>query len=56
MERQYIKGSLIRYIFHNEENLYTVARIRVIEATESDVEKEVIITGYMARMYEQETS
>lgn len=55
MERQYIKGSLIRYIFHNEENLYTVARIRVIEATESDVEKEVIITGYMARMYEQET-
>lgn len=51
----YIKGSLIRYIFHNEENLYTVACIRVQETNEDYTEKDVIITGYMAKMYEQET-
>lgn len=51
----YIKGSLLHYIFHNEENLYTVARIRVQETTENYEDKEVVITGYMAEMYEQET-
>lgn len=56
MERtNYIKGSLVRYIFHNEENLYTVARIRVQETTENVSEKEVTITGYLPHLYEHES-
>src|SRR5690606_24390985 len=56
MERtNYIKGSLVRYIFHNEENLYTVARIRVHETTENVSEKEVTITGYLPHLYEHES-
>lgn len=51
----YIKGSLMRYIFHNEENLYTVARIRVQETTENFSEKEVIVTGYLPEIYEHES-
>ncbi len=51
----YIKGSLLRYIFHNEENLYTVARIRVLETTENYREHDVVVTGYMDKMYEHET-
>ena len=56
MERtNYIKGSLVRYIFHNEENLYTVARIRVQETTENFSDKEAIITGYLPQLYEHES-
>lgn len=55
MERtNYIKGSLVRYIFHNDENLYTVARIRVQETTENFSDKELIITGYLPQLYEHE--
>ncbi|WP_240613550.1 SF1B family DNA helicase RecD2 [Pueribacillus theae] len=54
-EPTYIKGSLIHYLFHNEENLYTVARIRVRETTEDLSEKDIVVTGYMPQMYEQET-
>lgn len=54
-EQKYIKGSLLHYVFHNEENLYTVARIRVRETNENYEDKDVIITGYMPQIYEQET-
>lgn len=51
----FIKGSLLHTIFHNEENMYTVARIRVLETTEDFAEKTVVITGFMPELYEQET-
>lgn len=54
-EETYIKASLLQYIFHNEDNLYTVARVRVHESSEQNVEKEVVITGYLSQLYEQET-
>ena len=42
----YIKGKPIVTIFHNEQNLYTVLRIRVEESNLEMDEKEVAVTGY----------
>jgi exodeoxyribonuclease V alpha subunit len=54
-EAKYIKGKHIVTIFHNEQNLYTVLRIRVEETNELYEEKEAVITGYFPRIHEQET-
>ncbi len=54
-EAKYIKGKHLVTIFHNEQNLYTVLRIRVEETNESYDEKEAVITGYFPRVHDQET-
>lgn len=54
-EKKYIKGRHIVTIFHNENNLYTVLRIRVEETTENFHEKEAVITGYFPEIHENET-
>ncbi|MGR3765149.1 SF1B family DNA helicase RecD2 [Rossellomorea sp. NS-SX7] len=54
-EEIYIKGRHLVTIFHNEENLYTVVRIRVDETNHSYEEKEAVITGHFPRIYEEET-
>jgi exodeoxyribonuclease V alpha subunit len=54
-EQKYIKGKHLVTIFHNEQNLYTVLRIRVEETNENYEEKEAVITGYFPRLHEQET-
>lgn len=48
----FIKGTCISVIFHNEETLYTVVRIRVEETNEAPVEEEVIVTGHFPRISE----
>lgn len=45
-EERYIKGRPIVTIFHNEQNLYTVLRIRVDESNEAGVNKDAVVTGY----------
>lgn len=52
---KFIKGRHLVTIFHNEQNLYTVLRIRVDETNESYEEKEAVITGYLPKMHEHET-
>ncbi|AND41611.1 ATP-dependent RecD-like DNA helicase [Cytobacillus oceanisediminis] len=52
---KFIKGRHLVTIFHNEQNLYTVVRIRVDETNDSYDEKEAVITGYLPKMHEQET-
>lgn len=53
---KFIKGKHLVTIFHNEQNLYTVLRIRVEETNdESYEEKEAVITGYFPRIHEQES-
>lgn len=42
-------------IFHNEQNLYTVLRIRVEETNHEYDDKEAVITGYFPKIHEQET-
>jgi len=54
-QEKFIKGQLLTTIFHNEQNLYTVLKIRVEETNENYEEKEAVITGYFPRMYEEET-
>lgn len=54
-EEKFIKGRHLVTIFHNEQNLYSVIRIRVDETNEGSADKEAIITGYFPKMHEQET-
>jgi len=51
---KFIKGKPIVTIFHNEQNLYTVLRIRVDETNENYNDREAVITGYFPRIHEQE--
>ena len=50
-----MKGKHLVTIFHNEQNLYTVLRIRVEETNERYDDKEAVITGYFPRVHEQES-
>lgn len=52
---KFIKGKHLVTIFHNEQNLYTVLRIRVEETNEQYEDKEAVVTGYFPRIHEQET-
>ncbi|MBM7701417.1 ATP-dependent RecD-like DNA helicase [Metabacillus iocasae] len=52
--RNYIKGTAIVTVFHNEENLYNVTRIRVKETNIALDEKEAVVTGYFPRLHEDE--
>ncbi|MBA4538443.1 ATP-dependent RecD-like DNA helicase [Bacillus aquiflavi] len=54
-QKKYIKGRHLVTIFHNEQNLYTVLRIRVEETNLAYAEKEAVITGYFPVVHEQET-
>lgn len=51
---KFIRGKHIVTIFHNEQNLYTVLRIRVEETNENYDDKEAVITGYLPKIHEQE--
>ncbi|MDG5786469.1 ATP-dependent RecD-like DNA helicase [Evansella sp. AB-P1] len=44
-EKNYIKGDLIHLIYHSEESLYTVAKIKVFETNHPMDEKEATIVG-----------
>ncbi|WP_108669625.1 ATP-dependent RecD-like DNA helicase [Peribacillus acanthi] len=50
-----MKGRHLVTIFHNEQNLYSVVRIRVDETNAVYDEKEAVVTGYFPQMYEHET-
>ncbi|RLQ98114.1 SF1B family DNA helicase RecD2 [Falsibacillus albus] len=54
-EEEYVKGRHIVTIFHNEQNLYSVIRIRVDESNVPNQDKEAVITGYFPKIHEQET-
>ncbi|OZM57811.1 ATP-dependent RecD-like DNA helicase [Lottiidibacillus patelloidae] len=44
-ERSFIKGTLRALIYHNEENLFTIAKINIKETNEGISEKEIVVTG-----------
>ncbi|MDP4083405.1 MAG: ATP-dependent RecD-like DNA helicase [Bacillota bacterium] len=52
---KFVKGKHLVTIFHNEQNLYTVLRIRVEETNDQYDDKEAVITGYFPKIHEQET-
>lgn len=45
--KDYIKGELLHLIFHNEDTLYTVAKMRVNESAVKLEDKEVTVVGMM---------
>jgi exodeoxyribonuclease V alpha subunit len=51
----YIKGRHLVTIFHNEQNAYTVLRIRVDETNDKYDDKEAVVTGYFPRIHEHDT-
>jgi len=54
-EKKYVKGRHLVTIFHNEQNLYSVLRIRVDETNHDYDDKEAVITGYLPKMNEEES-
>lgn len=54
-EKQFMKGRHLVTIFHNEDNLYSVVRIRLDETNLDYEEKEAVVTGYFPRIHEHET-
>jgi exodeoxyribonuclease V alpha subunit len=52
---KFMKGKHLVTIFHNEQNLYTVLRIRLEETNENYDDKEAVITGYFPKILEQDT-
>lgn len=54
-QAKYVKGKLLVTIFRNEQNLYSVIRIRVEETNADYQDKEAVVTGYFPKIYEQET-
>ncbi len=51
---QFLKGRHIVTIFRNDENFYTVLRIRVTETDGNYEEKEAVVTGYFPAVHDQE--
>lgn len=51
----FMKGRHIVTIFHNDQNLYSVVRIRVDETNAAYDEKEAVIVGYFPPIHEHET-
>ena len=54
-EKLFMKGRHLVTIFHNEENMYSVVRIRLDETNLNYDEKEAVVTGYFPRIHEHET-
>ncbi|MCL6570633.1 MAG: ATP-dependent RecD-like DNA helicase [Bacillus sp. (in: Bacteria)] len=54
-EGKFVKGRPIVTIFHNEQNLYTVLRIRVDETNDQYKDKEAVVTGYFPKIHDGET-
>jgi exodeoxyribonuclease V alpha subunit len=52
---KFVKGKHLVTIFHNEQNLYTVMRIRVEETNDDYDDKEAVVTGYLPKIHEQES-
>lgn len=51
---QFLKGRHIVTIFRNNENFYTVLRVRVAETDGTYDEKEAVVTGYFPAVHEHE--
>ncbi|MDP4162801.1 MAG: ATP-dependent RecD-like DNA helicase [Bacillota bacterium] len=52
---KFVKGRHLVTIFHNEQNLYTVLRIRVEDTNDTYEDKEAVITGHFPKIHEQES-
>lgn len=54
-KERYVKGLVKVVIFHNEQNLYSVLKVRVHETSEDIEDKEITVTGYFPLLHEDDT-
>lgn len=54
-DEPFLKGTIQAVIFHNESNLYSVLKVKVIETSENLEEKTASVTGYFPALHEEET-
>ncbi|MFV2046742.1 ATP-dependent RecD-like DNA helicase [Metabacillus litoralis] len=54
-KERYVKGLVKVVIFHNEQNLYSVLKVRVHETSEDIEDKEITVTGYFPFLHEDDT-
>ncbi|WP_226667271.1 ATP-dependent RecD-like DNA helicase [Metabacillus litoralis] len=52
---KYVKGLVKVVIFHNEQNLYSVLKVRIHETSEDIEDKEITVTGYFPLLHEDDT-
>lgn len=52
-ESLFVKGELIHFIYFNEENYYTVARIKIHKSNVNINDKELVIVGTIPKLEEQ---
>lgn len=50
----HVKGEVIRILFQNSDNYYTVIKVDVMDSNE-DFDQEVTIVGYLPQIVEGET-
>lgn len=51
---RYVKGLVKVVIFHNEQNLYSVLKVRVHDTSENIEDKEITVTGYFPLLHEDD--
>ncbi|MBS2969806.1 ATP-dependent RecD-like DNA helicase [Metabacillus sp. KIGAM252] len=54
-EKPFVKAVIRAVIFHNEQNLYTVLKAKLLESNLEFDEKEITVTGYFPLLAEEET-
>ena len=52
-DKTYVKGELIHFIYVNEENYYTVARVKVHDTNVSLEEKDIVVVGTIPKINEE---
>ncbi|SET66351.1 exodeoxyribonuclease V alpha subunit [Salinibacillus kushneri] len=53
-EKGYIKGSLLRTIFHNAEERFSIALIRIIDTNEPFKDKEIVVKGHFPPLEQEQ--
>ncbi|MBD1381253.1 SF1B family DNA helicase RecD2 [Metabacillus arenae] len=51
---RYLKGVISIVIYHNEQNLYTVLKVKIEDTSENYEEKDITVTGYFPQLHEEE--
>src|SRR5699024_4894510 len=49
-ERGYIKGEIVFTIYENEAELFSIAKIKIVETNEEYEEKEIVVKGYFYQL------
>src|SRR5699024_3422510 len=54
-ERKYIKGELVHMIFHNQEEQFSIAKIKILKTNEAFDETVIVVKDYFRQIQKEET-